>query len=102
MKSAFRRRISTGENSDPVGCEDRIGLIIVRIDVFDFRFRRLVVSNWLDPAQPPDRHSGKDLDPLLAIGVDKPPVADQPDRAEQSRSIIRLKNRALPCSGSRR
>jgi hypothetical protein len=50
MKSAFRRRISTGENSDPVGCEDRIGLIIVRIDVFDFRFRRLVVSNWLDPA----------------------------------------------------
>jgi len=50
MKSAFRRRISTGENSDPVGCEDRIGLIIVRIDVFDFRFRRLVVSNGLDPA----------------------------------------------------
>ena len=67
MRSAFRQRGFTGENSVPqikkrvdfgeiclpwihVVGEDRIGLIIVRIDVFDFRFRRLVVSNGLDPA----------------------------------------------------
>jgi hypothetical protein len=39
---------------------------------------------------------------LLAFGTYRTPIADQPIVPNRSRSIIRLKKRALPCSGSRR
>jgi hypothetical protein len=45
---------------------------------------------------------GKDLDLLLPFDPTKPQLRTKQIVPNRSRSIIRLKKRALPCSGSRR